>query len=288
MPLEHEELDPLELRTTYRPSRFEADWLTNALGEWFADGTLEDLLYAVRGGKEANVYCCRGGPSVDGRLVAAKVYRPRKHRELSNDAIYREGRALLDGSGKARKGRDRRIRHAVDKGTRAGKRASFTSWVMHEHKALEVLYDAGAAVPCPIAASSDAVLMDFVGDEEGAAPTLDRVELGADEVPAVLDEALRNVEVMLRNGYVHGDLSPYNLLYWQGAPVVIDLPQAVDVLRNPHALDLFVRDVDRVCRGLAGIDGRPHADAIWDRVYGTGGVPLGTIATAPPRAWRYR
>src|SRR5688572_15541932 len=139
MTLDAHELDAFELSTTYVPSRFEEGWLLRALGEWFADGTLTDLLYAVRGGKEANVYCCRGGPGLDGRLVAAKVYRPRKFRELSNDAMYREGRGLLDETGKARKGRDRRIRRAVDKGTRAGKRASHTSWVMHEYVALQAL-----------------------------------------------------------------------------------------------------------------------------------------------------
>lgn len=268
---------------TYRPGRLEQGWLLESFGEWLDDGTLTDVLFAVRGGKEANVYCCRGGPSTGDALLAAKVYRPRHLRELSNDAIYREGRGLFDDSGHVRKARDQRIARAVQKGTKHGKRVAHASWVMHEHKALELLHAVGAAVPKPIAATTNAVLMAFLGDEDGAAPTLDRVHLTPEEAAPLLEEALRNVELMLTLGRVHGDLSPYNMMLWDGQLTLIDLPQICEVLVNPHGRMLFQRDVKRVCDGFARYGARADAEqaanAIWDRVFdGDVGVPDESVA----------
>ena len=52
---------------------------------------------------------------------------------------------------------------------------------------------------------------------------------------------------MLDLHVVHGDLSPYNVLYWRGEPVIIDLPQAVDPRLNPAARELLQRDIENVC-----------------------------------------
>jgi RIO kinase 1 len=272
---------------TYRPSRHEEGWLLESFDEWLHDDTLTDVLYRVRGGKEATVYCCRGGPNLDHRLVAAKVYRPRQFRELRNDAVYREGRALFDGEGHAIRRRDRRMEHAMRKGTRHGKRVAHLSWVTHEQVALETLFAAGGAVPEPFVASANAVLMEFVGDEQGAAPSLDRVRLPEEQARVFLAEALRNVELMLAHGMVHGDLSPYNLLSWRDKMYVIDLPQVCDVFGNPLGVSLFLRDVERVCDGFGrsgvAVDAREIADQIWDRVFGTeGGLPDVPITAPAP------
>ena len=41
------------------------------------------------------VYRCEAHPSMGVEWIAAKVYRPRQFRNLSNDAMYREGRHFL-------------------------------------------------------------------------------------------------------------------------------------------------------------------------------------------------
>lgn len=212
-----------DLQTTYRPSRHEEGWLLESLGDFFADDVLSDLLFPVRGGKEATVACCRGGPALDGRLVAAKIYRPRKYRELSNDAIYREGRGLLGHRGHRERARDQRLSRAVRKGSRTGKEATHVSWVMHEFTTLQELYHAGGAVPEP------------------------------------------------------------HLMLWQGRVVMIDLPQVCDVHANPHAVGLFLRDIDRVCRFFEReLDPRRVADEMWDRVFDTeDGVPDTPFAMLP-------
>jgi RIO kinase 1 len=270
------------METTYRPQRPEQGWLEAAFERWFDDGTIVDVLFKVSGGKEAEVYCCRAGDELEGRLLAAKVYRPRKYRELSNDAVYRQGRGLLDRHGNAVLARDRRMYRAVRNNTQHGKRAAHVSWVMHEFVTLQRLHVDGARVPEPIDAHENAVLMGFVGNEEGGAPTLDRVRLSPEDAARVVQVVLADLKRLLARGWTHGDLSPYNLLWWEDQPVMIDLPQVIDVLRNPRGPELFLRDVERICAidrtGRAGLP-RDVADDLWDEVFGTEeGVPDAAVA----------
>ena len=45
--------------------------------------------------KEASVYRCRATSAAGGRMLAAKVYRPRMFRNLRNDKMYRQGKNRL-------------------------------------------------------------------------------------------------------------------------------------------------------------------------------------------------
>ena len=51
---------------------------------------------------------------------------------------------------------------------------------------------------------------------------------------------------MLGAGLVHGGLSPYYILVWEGKAWIIDLPQAVDLYRNDGAMGLLYRDLSNV------------------------------------------
>ncbi len=99
--------------------------------------------------------------------------------------------------------------------------------------------------------SSDAILLEYFGDEDEAAQQLNRVRLSADEAGPLFQRLMRNVELMLACDRVHGDLSPHNVLYWQGEVRVIDFPQAVDSRFNSHARELLARDIDNLCRYFA-------------------------------------
>jgi RIO kinase 1 len=50
---------------------------------------------------------------------------------------------------------------------------------------------------------------------------------------------------------VHGDMSEFNILLGADGPVIIDLPQAVDVAANNYAPRMLVRDVDNLRRFFA-------------------------------------
>lgn len=257
------EVDGLEggLRTTYRPSLFEEGWLLDSLRPFYDMGLITDVLARVKGGKEANVYRVAGSPNAGVELLAAKVYRPAMFRTMKNDSAYREGRATLNSEGHVIKHRENRETRALKKKSDFGRELAHGSWLMHEYGALQMLHAAGAAVPRPVAIASNAILMDYCGDNALAAPTLSEIRLTPKQARAAFDTVLETVQIMLRHGMVHGDLSAYNVLYWDDQPIVIDLPQVVEVDGNPNARSFLQRDLERLAQYFAscGDERDPHA-----------------------------
>ncbi len=253
--------------TSYQPSKHERGWLYEALSPFYLQGELTDVLRMVKGGKEACVYECATSPNLGGGRVAAKIYRPRRFRNLRNDARYRRGRQSLDADGKLL--RDDRAQRAIFKGTARGKELAHSSWLAHELNALRRLHDAGADVPEPYASGPNVILMAYLGDDAGPAPPLSQIELGAEEAGRLLARCLDNIERMLECDIVHGDLSAYNVLYLGGQIHLIDFPQVVDPHANPEAREIFDRDVLRICQYFAsqGVDSDPAAlaEEIWTR-----------------------
>jgi RIO kinase 1 len=242
----------LEFETTYTPARYEKEWLRSSLRPFYDQRLIVDVLAQVKGGKEANVYRCAAHPETGLSWVAAKVYRPRQFRNLSNDALYREGRSTLTADGTAAKKTDTRLMRALNKKTDFGVQVAHTSWLMHEFTAMERLHLAGAAVPRPLATGENALAMSYYGDGNLAAPTLNGVTLAPDEAERLFADALRNIELFLRLGLIHGDLSAYNILYWEGTITIIDFPQVVSMAGNRNARPILARDVTRVCQYFAG------------------------------------
>ncbi len=230
---------------SYQGSRHERGWILSGLGPFHDTHLITDVLRQVKGGKEANVYCCAAGPSAGVPLLAGKVYRPRMFRQLRNDKAYREGRKVLDADGKLVK--DEGAIRAIAHGSSFGKDLLHTSWLAHEYETLEVLHAAGALVPKPYARSPNAILMAYLGDADMPAPLLNDVTLEPTEARRLLDALLSSVEIMLAHNRVHGDLSAYNVMYWEGKVTIIDFPQAVDTQHNPHARRIFERDMARLC-----------------------------------------
>jgi RIO kinase 1 len=256
------DLDGLEggFKTTYTPTLFEQEWLMNCLTSFYDQTQITDVLRRVKGGKEANVYCCEAHPAIGKPLLAAKVYRPRKLRNLRNDKMYRQGRAMLDENGKAIKDNDFRRLRALSKNSTYGQELSQTTWLTYEYKTLLELHALGAAVPKAYGINENAILMDYIGDAQANAPTLHDADLPAKEAPELFKEVLRNIELMVRHGMIHGDLSAYNILYWQGKITLIDFPQVTYSGSNPDAFMILKRDVTRVCQYFApfGINRDPE------------------------------
>jgi RIO kinase 1 len=254
-----------EFQFTYKAARFEEAWLLDSLVNFAEHQWISDVLRKVTGGKEASVYLCRSGPAIEAPLVAAKVYRPRSLRNLKNDGQYRTGRADLDESGNVIV--DDGALHAMKKRTAYGEVLRHQSWIAYEFQTLEMLHAAGADVPRPYAMEKNAILMDYIGDFGNAAPTLNSVTLDPDEVHPLLDRVIHNMDLLLSNQRIHGDLSAYNLLYWSGDITLIDFPQVVPPQANPAAWTIFLRDVTRICQYFAsqGVkrDARKLAADLW-------------------------
>ena len=253
---------------TYQASRHEKGWITESMDSFFDGQWLSDVLMLVKGGKEANVYQCLAHPSVKGLdhpFIAAKVYRPRSLRNLRKDHLYREGRQELDATGRVVN--EDGMLHAMAMKSNYGKELLHSSWIGHEVNAMEVLYAAGADVPRMLTSGSNAILMDYIGDADQPAPTLNTVSLGLKEARRLFERVVHNLELMLANNRIHGDLSAYNILYWGGEITLIDFPQAVHPDQNRSSFAIFERDVRRVCEyfALQGVSANPRslATGMW-------------------------
>lgn len=205
---------------------------------------ISQVIDVIGDGKEATVYRCRAVAELGAPYVAVKVYRADKFRAFANDATYRAGENI----------RDRRMRRAVEKGTRRGKELGHHEWVDREWRALCAFLEAGVHSPAPFACSPDSIAMEFIGDESGVAPRLAHAELHGTRPRHILDSILFDVEKMLLAGRVHGDLSAYNILYTGEQAVIIDFPQAVDAHNNPNAQQLLHRDIENVCHHFQRYD----------------------------------
>jgi RIO kinase 1 len=211
-----------------------------------AGDAVDRQLGVLKTGKEADVFLVERSFGEDVNLLAAKRYRDAHHRSFRNDAAYRA----------ARKTGVRRVDLAMAKGTGFGNRARLDQWVQAEMETLGRLWSAGVNVPYPVQLLEHELMLEFIGDDGVGAPRLaqagvDRA-LAADLFAALMDD----VRKMARCGIAHGDLSAFNVLVHRGRPVVIDFPQAVDILGHPSGMELLHRDVVNLCtwfgkRGVA-------------------------------------
>lgn len=256
-------------KTTYKPAKYEAEWLLQSLRTFYDRKLISDVVSLVKGGKEASVYVCESTPATGAARLAAKVYRPRMFRQLRNDSTYREGRAILKEDGSVIKKTDHRIMRALGKKSAYGEQVAHSSWLTYEFNMLTDLHQAGGDVPRPVAAGQNAILMAYVGEDGNPAPTLNQVRLERREAAALFDAVLRNVELMLSFGWIHGDLSAYNILYWEGDITLIDFPQVTDSQANHQARMILQRDIRRVCEyfNAQGIerDADGITGALWAR-----------------------
>lgn len=254
-----------EFQFTYKAARFEEAWLLDSLVQIADLQWISDVLRKVKGGKEASVYLCKPGDAVDVPFVAAKIYRPRSLRNLKNDAQYRVGRVDLDADGTAL-WKEKDV-NAIVKRTSYGEEVRHQSWIAYEFKTMERLYDAGADVPRPYAMEKNSIVMDYLGDQSSAAPILNAVNLDPDEAAPLFERVVRNIDIMLSREIIHGDLSAYNILYWNGGITLIDFPQVVTPKSNPASWNIFQRDVYRICQYFSaqGVDCNPKklASDLW-------------------------
>lgn len=236
------------------------DTLSEAIEPLIADELIDDIAYPVKSGKEATLYCCRGGVRAHAEFVAVKVYKPQQFRSFRNDSMYQAGRVVLES----------RARRAASKRTRFGREVQSSLWTNSEYETLRLLRRAGASVPKPLGHSAGAIVMEWIGDVDAPAPQLkDVASLQREDAEALFAEVLGNIELWLACNIVHGDLSAYNLLLHDDRLVAIDFPQASDPRFNPNAERLLSRDVENICRHFAryGVESSASAivDDLWDR-----------------------
>ena len=208
-------------------------------------------LGVLKSGKEADVFLLERRLLDEVNLLAAKRYVPVGRRNFRNKGLYQQGRRM----------KDRREQRAADRKTAFGAKVGAHGWAAHEMEMLSRLWTAGVAVPYPVQQLGVELLLEFIGDDERAAPRLVETHPRRVEATFLYEQVVVLLRGLARAGIAHGDLSAYNLLVWNDRVVMIDVPQATDLAINPNALDLFRRDVDNVCHWFdrKGVDVDPDA-----------------------------
>ena len=160
----------------------------------------------LKGGKEAEVFLIERTDGAARNLLAAKRYRDHDDRDFRHDARYRA----------ARRTGESRLDRAVAKGTRRGMRFRGELWAANEWEVLWRLWSAGVAVPYPVQKLGTEIMLEFVGDDRSAAPRLADATLDRGALRELHAQVVDALFTMVRAGVVHADLSPYNVLVWEG------------------------------------------------------------------------
>ena len=204
------------------------------LNELAKMGYLDELISGIKTGKEASVYL---GKNSDG-FVAVKIYTDLRVRSFKHDESYRQGRFIGDA----------RMEKAIDHGSQRGLNAHQMLWVQEEFKQMQQLSQQGVKVPKAIAVNGVALIMEFIGDENGnAAPRISDLRMEKVEAQEAFRQSVHNLKLIVKSGRVHGDYSTFNILWHKEQAVVIDFPQVLEFKNNPNAEAFLKRDVHTLC-----------------------------------------
>jgi RIO kinase 1 len=201
-------------------------------------GALDTELGVLKTGKEADVHLVeRAVPGVPGCVMAAKRYRDEEHRSFHRSSVYTEGR-------RTRNTRDAR---ALAKRTAHGRAVAAGQWANAEWQALTRFWTLGLPVPYPVQIDGTEILMELVTADGAPAPRLERTRPSHGLLASYFEQLREAMLRLAEHGVAHGDLSAYNVLAAGERLVLIDLPQAVDVVANPSGVELLLRDCRNVC-----------------------------------------
>ncbi|XP_077229825.1 uncharacterized protein LOC143862641 [Tasmannia lanceolata] len=184
-------------------------------------GVFHDINGCISTGKEANVY---HATKADGQELAIKIYK-------TSVLVFKDRDRYVQG--------DYRFRHGYCK---HNPRKMVKTWAEKEMRNLMRLKAAGIRCPTPYLLRLHVLVMEFIGKAGWAAPRLKDAALSEDK----LRESYVEIIMAMRTLYqkcklVHGDLSEYNILHFEGHLYIIDVSQSVD-LDHPHALDFLRED----------------------------------------------
>ncbi|BFG32311.1 hypothetical protein CerSpe_185850 [Prunus speciosa] len=184
-------------------------------------GTFHDINGCISTGKEANVY---HATKSDGQEMAIKIYK-------TSILVFKDRDRYVQG--------DYRFRHGYCKNN---PRKMVRTWAEKEMRNLKRLREDGIRCPAIVALKLHVLVMEFIGKSGWAAPRLKDAALSLDKLREGYIEMIIAMRMMYQKSkLVHGDLSEYNILYFEGHLYIIDVSQSVE-LDHPHALDFLRED----------------------------------------------
>ncbi len=172
-------------------------------------------------GKEANIFSAR---KKDGSKVIVKVYRletcdfNRMYDYIRTDSRF--------------------------SGIKKNRRKIIFAWAKREYVNILNAREVGIRVPLPITFRDNIMVMEFIGNTNPAPKIKDSHDV---DIKNFAKKTFEYMKKYYNLGFIHGDLSEYNILEYHGKPVFIDFSQATSI-NNPNAEELLVRDVKNICR----------------------------------------
>ncbi len=114
-----------------------------------------------------------------------------------------------------------------------------------EYKALSDLFEAGVSVPEPIAQNRHVVAMNIIFGQD--LYRMKKNEFQTDEeILTLFDNIIHEMQKAVKQGYIHGDLSEYNIrLNEENYPVFFDWPQYIET-ESEQAERILIRDLRNI------------------------------------------
>ncbi len=186
-----------------------------------SEGLFDELKSPVAVGKESNVFTAE---RKDGSLAIVKIYRLETcDFNKMFDYLRYDSRFL---------------------NLKNQRRQVIFAWAEREYRNLMIARDAGVKVPTPLARRNNALVLEMIGKDSPAPRLKDK---DPKDPKKFLDKLIREMRLLSDAGLVHGDLSEFNILNLDDAPVLIDFSQAT-VKKSQNYFELLERDCKNVAR----------------------------------------
>ena len=207
------------------------------------DHFVEDTLSPLSIGKEANVFTAS---ATDGGRVVVKIYR----------LETADFNSMYDYIGA-----DPRYTSLKKK-----QREVIFAWCQREYRNLMACREAGVRAPLPLAFLKNILVMTQVGDESPAQKIKDDIPKHPQKFFA---ETIEQIKKLFHYGYVHSDLSKFNILNLNQHPILIDVSQMIPT-NAPNAHEYLQRDVVNVADFFRRLGVRIDDDKVFKEVVAIG------------------
>lgn len=212
-----------------------------ALNKLEGDGYISNITGPLGTGKESYVFKSKDSQN---REVAVKIHR-------HDIQAFKKIPSYLTLRGSKSGGFFRRI----------------NLWTRYEFNFLSKAFSIGINAPEPYRVYENILIMQFLGEGNTSARLAIRV---ADfNKRAWYDEIIDSIIKMGKAGFIHGDLSPYNIVEFNGRPYFIDFSQSLKL--SQATLDYLERDINNINNWFtrSGFDGIMNSKEIIRRINGS-------------------
>lgn len=122
------------------------------------------------------------------------------------------------------------------------RRKVILAWAQREYRNLMIAREANVNAPLPYAIKKNVMVLEMVGKEAPASKLKDQVPKNPKKF---FEQIVEDMKRYYRAGYVHGDLSAFNILNDNEVPALIDFSSGTQ-LNNPNADEFLKRDIKNV------------------------------------------